>query len=333
MPSIVKGEGTPPYTVRKDAESRLVGLYAGKAGEVLGLASNSIQPPQKARERSTGSTPIQLTLEVSLRSVKKSGVGRGDQPTDRADPFLLENKEQTQGLRSVQQKGLPVFNLSSIGGDDMKVASKLAVSMIEEWHFYSGLLLSQNRHPLETKLSDYEYRDPDYAFFLEGVGEQLSEDMDPAGWDYLKSSFAMKGHDELRMPVWWSEEAVFPFKRHLALPTTWWRFYIPNRNENRINEQWVPSEQYYQTTSKLLNMEKTGVETTWNDLYSGGRDYLYHGLLIHSFGKALLLLENNRELLDYFAHYLVQHKILREDVIKQMVDAFCPTPLKPLVDD
>ena len=52
-----------------------------------------------------------------------------------------------------------------------------------------------------------------------------------------------------------------------------------------------------------------------NDLSTIEKEFFYHGLVTNSFTKALLLADTNRQLLDYFADYLLRFQIIRQDRI------------------
>ena len=63
---------------------------------------------------------------------------------------------------------------------------------------------------------------------------------------------------------------------------------------------------------------KLNFDVTWNDLYKLDRDYIYHALILTCFNKAFYLLDENRELLDYLADYLMRFETLRQHKIKQI---------------
>ncbi len=65
-----------------------------------------------------------------------------------------------------------------------------------------------------------------------------------------------------------------------------------------------------------------GFDITWNDIYKLDRDYIYHALILTSFNQAFSLLDENRELLDYLADYLMRFETLRQQEIKEIFDDF-----------
>ena len=62
------------------------------------------------------------------------------------------------------------------------------------------------------------------------------------------------------------------------------------------------------------------VDITWNDLYKIDRDYIYQALILTCFNKAFSLFDDNRELLDYLADYLMRFETLRQHKIEEI---FC----------
>lgn len=61
---------------------------------------------------------------------------------------------------------------------------------------------------------------------------------------------------------------------------------------------------------------------SWNDLKKLTRDYPAHSLVLESFNKALVILNNNRELLDRIVVDLLYHEILRQPELELLVKDF-----------
>lgn len=61
---------------------------------------------------------------------------------------------------------------------------------------------------------------------------------------------------------------------------------------------------------------------TWNDLGDLNRDYVYHSLILTCFNKSISILDKNRELLDFFASYLIQKEVIRENEIINIINTF-----------
>jgi len=61
---------------------------------------------------------------------------------------------------------------------------------------------------------------------------------------------------------------------------------------------------------------------TWNDLYLINRDYIYHGLINSCFQKAFVLLDQQRELVDFLSDHLIRYDLLRQYEIEQICSNF-----------
>ncbi len=69
--------------------------------------------------------------------------------------------------------------------------------------------------------------------------------------------------------------------------------------------------------NRLENSESQGqtFSIDCNDFSMIEKEFFYHSLVTNCFTKALLLADQNRQLLDYFADYLLRFKIIRQDRI------------------
>ena len=77
--------------------------------------------------------------------------------------------------------------------------------------------------------------------------------------------------------------------------------------------QVVPSRKDSKTPTSSINL---------NDLYEIDRDYIYHSLVLTCFNKAFSILDQNRELLDYISSYLMRYEIIRQDEIINIISQF-----------
>ncbi len=70
----------------------------------------------------------------------------------------------------------------------------------------------------------------------------------------------------------------------------------------------------------ISNTEKSD----WTDLEGIVRDYQIQSLILQSFNRALVLLDENRELLDLFSAELISREILRKPEISELLENFVP---------
>jgi hypothetical protein len=61
---------------------------------------------------------------------------------------------------------------------------------------------------------------------------------------------------------------------------------------------------------------------TWNDLYLINRDYIYHGLINSCFQKGFVLLDKRRELVDFLSDHLIRYDLLRQYEVEQICSNF-----------
>ncbi|BDA51786.1 probable ATP-dependent zinc metalloprotease FtsH homolog (chloroplast) [Coccomyxa sp. Obi] len=78
------------------------------------------------------------------------------------------------------------------------------------------------------------------------------------------------------------------------------------------------------STNRAIRHRSMGSLTaiTWNDLYLINRDYIYHGLINSCFQKAFLLLDRRRELVDFLSDHLIRYDLLRQYEIEQICSNF-----------
>ena len=67
--------------------------------------------------------------------------------------------------------------------------------------------------------------------------------------------------------------------------------------------------------SLLFSVEKQIFSVNYNDVSIVEKELIYHSLVNNCFSKAFLLIDQNRQLTDYFADYLVRFQILRQHEI------------------
>ena len=89
-----------------------------------------------------------------------------------------------------------------------------------------------------------------------------------------------------------------------------------SKNKNKPFAFEGPRREFLFKNRQIKN--KLNFDVTWNDLYKLDRDYIYHALILTCFNKAFSLLDENRELLDYLADYLMRFETLRQHKIKQI---------------
>ena len=88
------------------------------------------------------------------------------------------------------------------------------------------------------------------------------------------------------------------------------------RNENSKQFDLINSNSANQSdVSLLFSVEKQIFSVDYNDVSVVEKELIYHSLVNNCFSKAFLLIDQNRQLTDYFADYLVRFQIIRQHQI------------------
>ena len=429
---------------RAKLETRLIGLYAGKAAELVALSLNSQTKKQTTNTRKKTSTikenkgPNRKTFSL-LRTKNVSDVSfpwkRKDEERDTY--FKQKNQKNQQFYYEGNQKDTRNFsqynkrNLShsSLGIEDLSVASNLAHSLVEKWHFYSNKIAIRRENQIFTNQNQFEIseigvfdlfqqltEDVQNRISASNVSESTDAKQRIQRKDTGRDKHSRYNSQEWSIRPWWQNQITEQTGNLNMFYDDWYRIYLPNPEESERNEEWVTPDEYYHNTQNLKNLlpksssyplknsyllptfknlinlkmvggtlsptinlrtpakrkahgvpllwcplsknlkansmllnssitdttskgikaaynndqyaslksslrdtkNKLNFDLTWNDLYKLDRDYIYHALILTSFNNAFCLLDENRELLDYFTDYLMRFETLRQHKIKQI---------------
>ena len=294
-------------------ETRLMGIYAGKAGEVLGLSHfHKVSPPS----------------QTSWGRCDFSSKGP-DLATRMSDPETLKN--QSRAVPSNLTPTLSRSSQSDLGVEELSFAGLIANHMISTWYLYSKKISLQklNLADISQEETEIEMDDPvllDLFRHLEGNIEDQVRFANRSSFRY-QQRFA---------PSWWQAQILSEESLVEPNDSDWYRLYIPDPEETERNIDWVAPDDHYQslTANVFKNITRTlqktrrskgyltGWPMTWNDLYLVNRDYIYQGLISNCFHKALDLLDRKRELLDLFADQLIRYNLLRQHEITVLYEQF-----------
>ena len=363
---------------RAKLETRLIGLYAGKAAELLFLCLNSHIKKENLL--------LSLLRTEKIGKLKK----KVKNLTSRHHLSLplqgQKNKEMSEKIDfSLYEKR----NLchSNLGIDELSIASNLANSLVDKWFFYSNKTTLRKENQIFTNQNILEFSKIEVVDLFQQLTEEaqnlvsasnISESsmLTPKGAG--REKHCRSNFQEWSIRPWWQNQITKETGNLKMFYDDWYRIYLPNSEESERSEESVIPDQYYHNTQNLknllpffgrkqsnqghfdyaplpntLNIETspsniTDIETshsqekrkkqknlvfkndqtqnslyfdiTWNDLYKIDRDYIYQALILTCFNKAFSLLDNNRELLDYLADYLMRFETLRQHKIEEI---FC----------
>ena len=117
----------------------------------------------------------------------------------------------------------------------------------------------------------------------------------------------------------WQYQISNEFEISTRAFSDWYRLYLPDPQQTERNLEWTPPDEFYHGNDFS---EKLTESVTWNQISSIQIDYQTHSLILQSFNKALLLLDQNREILDKLAYELLKSEILREPEIEKILHDF-----------
>ena len=252
-----------------ELESRIVGLYAGKAAEFLVLSTN-------------------LSSKSEI-------------------PKSFSSNKPWQ---------------SDIGIEDLNFATSLVQSMISQWYFYSKDLVVRKSNPIFSQRNLQEIQELDTLELF----NQLAIETETEIIQKTRSSGFNRDFQKWSIRPWWQTQITRQIGFLDPAYDDWYRIYLPDPEESERNDEWIPPDEFYHNNSNLTDLAVNSVNSSvnWNDLYAMDRDYIYHGLLLSCFNTAFSILDKNRELLDYFAAYLMRNDILRQHEINEILYKFKP---------
>ena len=313
-----------------ELESRIVGLYAGKAAEFLALTGSAGTLETKyavpAHSDKTAQK-VQQGLKNKAGYIWKKPLNKKkfNFPTPVDLKGNTELQVQKQAFNSL------TFEQSDLGIEDLSFATSLAQLMISKWYFYSrNLIVPQSSellpHQNEDEIPELEKTDLfNYlAIQNETIGNTNYSELSGKKWS---------------IRPWWQTRIMLTTRMVDPAYMNWYRIYLANPEERERNEEWIPPDEYYHNNYNLLDLGASSTKSIidFNDLYAIDRDYIYHGLLLTCFNTAFSILDKNRELVDYFASYLMRNEILREHEITDIFSQFKvigkEKTLEPVLDE
>ena len=218
-------------------------------------------------------------------------------------------------------------NLSDLGTEDIQFAQNLIDCMIQKWYLYSKTVPSKKNSSILTTRNLNEYRDvpekiPFFDQFLENIESSISQEtLDVNNQSSSKQlEIKLDLQSQSYFPVaWWQYQVSDEFEVSTRHFSDWYRLYLPDPQETERNLEWSPPDEFYHGNSLL---EKLTDATNWNDISGISIEYQMHSLILQSFNKALVLLDQHREILDKLAYELIQREILREPEIQEILSKF-----------
>ena len=315
---------------RNVLETRLIGFYSGKAGELLAFSDFVTAPTSN----------LQQKMDLNATTLRPSG--------SRRTVGIRSSLNKDDRLRSSM-----FLHQSDLGVEELTFAGGIANRMIDSWYLYAKKVALQKTTLADISQDIDEIEDP----VLVDLFKHLAEEREYEG---KRQTLSSQRFQQWSLPAWWQTQALAETAIVEPGYSEWYRLHIPDPEETERNIDWIPPEDHHHTeaSNRLKNLSnkriygaqgvrrpyqasscstqsfvrekeaaarrsvKNRTAITWNDLYLVNRDYIYHGLVNACFHKAFSLLENKRELLDCFVDHLLRYGSLRQHEVHQITENF-----------
>ena len=346
---LLSPEGAFEPQRRAMLETRLIGIYAGKAGELLGLSSQELKETTQKDVPSSlhllGAAPNQKNQKDTLISQSKE-----TQPINPLSDLSRsgQSKDDLGSTHATLAEGMLKKGLtlqSDLGVEELSFAGLIANHMINTWYLYSKKIASQkfNLAHVSQDENEIEIDDPVLLDIFRHLETAIEDETRLA----RRTSFM---YQHRFAPAWWQTQIMTEESLVEPNDSDWYRLYIPDPEETERNIDWVaPDDHYHAISANLLRNTSrmgipshfvrrthnlraqqlfegrrysTGSAVTWNDFYLINHDYIYQALVSNCLHKAINLLDRRRELLDLFADQLLRYNLLRQHEIGTICKQF-----------
>lgn len=223
---------------------------------------------------------------------------------------------------------------STLGVEEWKLTNSLAYLMIFKYHFYlqgvtmqkeNFIALSRNKNEtanFQVLQNIFFKQESNFTKERNPLGFSESELEELAKKEALKAFFGKKNYP--LNPITWISQLYEKYEIVEILGRrrqhTWYRFYMPSHKTTKVAEK-VRTDQYYFGRENLIELiwnTSKNKSINWSDISQLDSDFIYHGLVVYNFNKALSLLDKNREILDLFANLLISFRIIRKHEIQKI---------------
>jgi hypothetical protein len=203
---------------------------------------------------------------------------------------------------------------SDLGAEEIRLATQVADSMLTTWYLQSNEIPWKETTRVVATQNGEEMEEPSQQEYCKGLSE--ANEMEGAG-----EGEADPGPQSHSCTAWWQSQVTTELELVQPDYSNWYRFYLPDPAEGERNDEWIPPDEHYHGLAALQNIAAGEREASfsWNQFDLLSRDYLLHGLLTTCFDQAFAVIEERRELLDYFADHLIRFHLLRRHTI-QLID-------------
>jgi ATP-dependent 26S proteasome regulatory subunit len=284
-------------------ETRLIGLYAGKAGELLALSSSATSP----------------------RGCDLGGVGE-------------PNRRDVRPAHS--DLGVEELTFAGVVADCMVNSWYLYSKRVALQKSTLGDITRDHHHEIEDPVLLDLFKHLDEELEMEVKRADVSSHRyqkwsAPAWW--IKQVMVQEQFVEPPYARWYRVHLPDPKERESNIdwvpPHDYHHSVAVDRMKDlskrayREGKRRSPEirgvvERSTRRKGVVQSVPRRGSAIAWNDLYLISRDYIYYGLINACFYRAFSMLEKRRELLDCFADHLLRYDLIRQYEIDQIAENF-----------
>ena len=246
---------------RAKLETRLIGLYAGKAAELVALSLNS---QTKKQTKTTKFRKITSTIKENKGPNRKTvSLLR----TKNADLFFRNRYVITSPKQNLTNQGLwkpksssflnqqvhSQYNKrnlwhSSLGIEDLSVASNLAHSLVEKWHFYSNKIAIRRKNQIFTNQNRVEISEIGVFDLFQQLTEDVQNRISASNISESTEKKQSEGRDkhsrynfqEWSIRPWWQNEITEQTGNLNMFYDNWYRIYLPDPEESERMKNGLP---------------------------------------------------------------------------------------------
>ena len=289
-----KSDTTFSARTRIQFETRLVGLYAGKAAELLHLSGNALTQGDNQSGVRKGKVklyqrfasmctppPIKDLRSSFSASASKSG---GEESTYFESPLALNVKRLAHlsavkpglvsgDLKSSQTSGW--LWQSNLGFSELLTASSLIHLMVDRWYLYSQKLFTYKINKVMPSLNHEQIQNETLFPLAKRLSQELEFDLiKPNFWgltSYTRQrALPMQAQtqetrtDELYLNKqiyqeriktdWWQAKVCQALEMGERPYGKWYRIYLPKIEEREQNKEWVPPDTIFHQPLTLSNL-------------------------------------------------------------------------------
>ena len=205
-------------------------------------------------------------------------------------------------------KNYKVFNQATLEQDEINSANILAFIMIEKWYFYVEQRSAHSWHSLFGNLNTKELDEQTRRIFKEVFKEMDAE------INYRNR--IIFGGQKLSYKTWWLKDLINK-ETFFEKDFEWYRIYCSEVEESEQNIEWVPPDDYY-NTSNLRSKDSL----LWESFLKLTYEYLYQALLLNCLNFNFSILLNHRELLDYLSDCVMRNQKIRIFNLREIINPF-----------